>query len=273
MGGSSSRDSSVPKAAKSSDVLHASDIRFEYEPLEEDEVGIVYIVTNNYRYDENMALRDHGVDLKKMKSFFTGLVDKYYVVPAQNRTRENFISTCKYLAEWSKYPATCKRIIIYFAGHGSNGHITMEADVKDSTNRNVTINEILSLFRTEACKHMLKLFLFDACCNAHSVVCEEGSNELVACAASEGYSAQSDPYVGGYWTNELSLMLDENQGSDILTVLENVKRKMENKKYPLYDQTGKFVACTNLSPSFKSGLLETEKVYFPKKGAFMYVHT
>ena len=274
MGGSSStsRDSTVVKDAKSSDILHASDIRFDYEPLE-DEVGIVYIVTNNYRYDDKMALRDHGVDLKKMKGFFNGLVDKYYVESAQNRTRENFINTCKYLAQWSKYPSSCKRIIIYFAGHGSNCHIIMEADARDSTNRKITINEILSIFRTETCKKMVKIFLFDACCNVQNVVCEEGNNELVACAASEGYSAQSDPYVGGYWTNELNLMLDENRDIDILTVLECVKRKMENKKYPLYDSTGAFVTCTNLSPSFKSGLLETEKVFFPRKGMCMYVVT
>lgn len=267
MGGSSSTLSSTESIARnvaSSDVVHASDIRFDYEPLT-DEVGVVYIVTNNYRYDDKMALRDHGVDLKKMNRFFNSLFEKYYIVSAQNRTRMNFMNTCKYLATYSDYPASCKRIIVYFAGHGSNGYVSMETDSKSPKTENVTINEILSEFRTETCKEMVKIFLFDACCNAQNVVCEEGSNELVACAASEGCNAMSDPYVGGYWTHELYLMLDEKQDCDILTVLELVKDKMEKKQYPLYNN-GDLKGCTNLSPSYKSGLLKTEKLSFPKKG-------
>ena len=262
MGGGSScdRTTSIP-----CDDL--SDISFDYKPLT-NEVGVVYVVTNDYHYDAKMVLRDHGVDRKNMERFFDNTIEKYYVMTAQNRTREKFISTLQYLANWPNYPPSCKRIIVYFAGHGSDGYITMEKDVKTASS-DVKINEILSIFRTDIGKKMVKLILLDACCNVQDVACEEGSNELVACAASEGFAAESDPCIGGYWTHELRLMLTEKQDCDLVTVLQSVKNKMEkDTKYPLYKK-GKYMGLTNLSPSFKNGLVEPEKNFCRQKGMYM----
>lgn len=242
----------------------SSDISFQDKPLT-DEVGVVYIVTNDYRDDEDMqTLRACEVDLIRMKKFFNSLVDKYYVVTAQNRNREDFVRTLIYLATWPNYPVCCRRIIVYFSGHGRNGYITMEKNANKRTN--ITINDILLQFRTEICRRMVKIILLDACCTAEEVICERGYNELVACAASKGHTSQSDPFIGGYWSNDLCLMLESEQDCDFVTVLELVKEKMEKKSYPLYNQNKELHGTTNLSPSFKSGLLETEKIYFEKKG-------
>ena len=264
----------VPGTASRSDETRqtTSDILFDDQSLT-DKAGVVYIVANDYRYDDEMALRYCGVDLQKMRKFFDNRLDKYYIVTSQNRTRENFINTLKYLAAWSKYPPSCKRIIIYFSGHGSAGHITMEKDAKKAnSSEGVEINEMLSIFRTEIGKKMVKIILLDACCNTQSVNCEEGSNELVACAASKGYTSQSDE-GGGYWTHQLLLGLTEKEDCDLVTVLQYVKREMEYRKtYPVYNKNGE-LEFTTFSPSFKNGLLETEKIFFRRKGMYIsYVY-
>ena len=258
----------APRVARNTELQpRASDIQFSSKPLK-DEVGVVYVVTNDYRYDPTMKLRDHGVDLNRIKHVFENSLDKYYVEVRQNRTRDTFINTLEYLAAYEKqkkYPPSCKRIIIYFAGHGWGEHITMEEDAKNpAVTKKVEISEMLSILRKIGVK-MAKIILLDACCGVKEGICEEGSNELVACAASKDHCAESDPDSGGgYWTNELHLKLIEDN-CDLVSALEFVKTKMKDKPYPSFDRTGKYVGMEKkFLPSFESGLLET--VYFPLKG-------
>ena len=205
-------------------------ILFPFDPLDK-EVGIVYIVTNDYHADLKAALRDNGIDSQHVKNLFSNLEDKYHITTAQSVTYNKFVATCEYLSRY-KYPDTCKRIIIYFGGHGScdavGEYITMEADAKqNSKGPKVYIKDILSYFRNETCRDMERIILLDACCGVKQIKCED--NELVACANSENCEAQSLPWIGGYWTNELWLLFKEKESYDFKILLDDVEVALKKK--------------------------------------------
>ena len=114
--------------------LDASDIKLTKEDFNGSEVGVVYLLTNDYHAEDKAAIRDHGKDRQRMTAFFESCVDRYVVKPHTNATAKRFLATCRSLAN-CKYPEHCDRIIIYFAGHGKDGYITME---KDYSNANIS---------------------------------------------------------------------------------------------------------------------------------------
>ena len=57
-----------------------SHISFHHSPLTEQDVGVVYIVTNDY-HSEGRALRDHGVDFKNMSNFLVILLTSTMLRP------------------------------------------------------------------------------------------------------------------------------------------------------------------------------------------------
>ena len=222
----------------------SSHVSFELEPLD-DHVGVVYIVTNDYHGDDaRMAIRDQGRNCKRMKNFFYYLVDKYHITPAQNTTYDKFVATCKYIANWPKYKTSCKRIIIYFSGHGNGDYISMEEDRRTHGKRRVNINDILKWFRGDStCANMQKILLLEACYRTDNIKCEE--NELVACAASsEGYDAESFPATGGLWTQEFWTLSNSKKSYDLVKLLQDVKDAMKSKN-------------RNQVPSFKNELGES----------------
>ena len=97
--------------------------------------GIAFIVINNYRgapgkelCEPEKALRDYGIlDFNTVNRFFDNLVDKYHITIMHDVIRTRFIATCKYLADnTNRESSDCKRIIIYFSGHGDDSRILME---------------------------------------------------------------------------------------------------------------------------------------------------
>ena len=260
--------------------LEASDIEFERRGFVGNEVGVVYIVSNDYHSEENTALHDHGKDSKNMENFFSECEDNFYVASVRSATSKKFLATCEYLAldrsaeRYQAYPECCDKIIIYFAGHGKNGYIIMEKDYSDpdlssnsrsrrnkevSERSKISIEDILSIFRKNETMKMSRVLLLDACCSAENINCEE--NELVACAASDSCSALSYPYTGGCWTKELCGMFDnEMQNCDIEELLNSVKNKMNETLYPCPDGSG----AKYLFPSFRKGNL-TKKIIFKKR--------
>ena len=186
----------------------SSYISFDHNPLSESEnyTGVAFIVSNDYHGEPGCTLRDYGLDFKNMKHVFDNLVDKYHVTVAHSATYSKFIATCKYLADYKpEYPKCCKRIIIYFSGHGGDGYIRMERDAMHPDRSNVKIIEILNFFRNDKCKDMERILLLDACCSAEDIECE--GNELVACATSKGRPAESFPWTGGLWTKKFGIFL------------------------------------------------------------------
>lgn len=63
---------------------------------------------------------------------------------------------------YHSYPSTCKRILVYFSGHGSDGFLAMQ------DGSHTRIEDIVNCFKTgisksETVPHMVKMFFFDAC--------------------------------------------------------------------------------------------------------------
>ena len=254
-----------------SDISKRTSVRFT---IEEDKVGVVYIVENDYHSQMNAALRNHGKDSKNMEKLFSyDIEDNYCVVSGRNVTSTEFLSVCRNLANFEDYPKDCDKIIIYFSGHGKDNYIIMERDystIKNSTTRSnpeeeiyedtlVKIDKILALFRDQPSTKK-RILLLDACCCADSeYVCEE--NELVACAGSDKFGAMSTAETGGYWTKEFCYQLNEGKHCDILNLLESVQEKMNSTLY-WYLVDGK-KKTTNLFPTLNNKL--QEKISFKKK--------
>ena len=188
------------------------------------------------------------LDFNTVNRFFDNLVDKYHVTTVHDAIHNRFIATCKYLAD-NTYPRSCKRIIIYFSGHGYNESIQME------NYRGVKIAEILSYFHNENCREMERILLLDAPCSAENIKCEP--NELVACASSRG--RHPDPrflWTGGLWTKKIwkLMMLTGKLTNNLVTSLENVLEDMKGQE----DEDVQI-------PSIKNEIPENQKIIFTCK--------
>ena len=274
--------------------LDASDIDFSYEPLNGDEVGVVYIVSNDYHSEERMALSADLArsNLQKMVSFFTDQCDKYYVEAKKSATSKKFLATCKYLADFENYPKNCNKIIIYFSGRGKGNHIIMEKDYsikisangwtareKEKVDKNsiVTIENILSIFRGQVhhdrgkdveekkMEKISRILLLDACCSAESEsICKE--NELVACAGSDKSNAMNEYHTCGLWTKELCECKELSEGNHctIENLLDIVQQKMKKNLY-VVDADG---TTEHLFPSYRSNLRQ-QKIMLQKKSMYI----
>ena len=246
----------------------ASDIDFNSRDFVGNEVGVVYIVCNDYesQRERRMAMGNHGKDFNNMKKFFNvNCNDKYYVEPHKCATAKRFLDTCKYLANPPReYPKNCDRIIIYFSGHGQNDqYILMEPDFSSNKSDRevheeckIHIEKILATFRNSP--KMSRIILLDACCSATGIKCEE--NELVAAAASDGTSAWGSPDTGGFWTDELCLQFGKIEPGDsvgINALLEVVQSTMNQSSYCEYRNITKKISATING--------ELKDIYFMKK--------
>ena len=258
-----------------------SDISFNRKPIAETtNVGVVYIVGNDYHTQKDSVLRS-GVtaDCQKMIQFFNFCEDNYYVEAKENVTAKRFLAACKCLANYEKYPPCCDRIIIYFAGHGGIRHIKLDVDYSD-INKNeieyekeererfekqekerlekeskIDIEDILKVFRNQAIKKKMSIILLlDACCKADSVKCEE--NELVASPASAALQSSRgvcDDDYNGYWTEALCTTFGAtNERCHIVDLLKKMQEKIK----------GLFPDENRLLPSFQQRL--KREIYFKK---------
>ena len=250
------------------------DISFHHKAITEREVGVVYVVYNDYHTKESLAFLYRGLeaDCVNIERFFDICDDEYYVVSKRSVTAKRFLITCEHLANHTeRYLPCCNRIIIYFAGHGYGDCIVLDDDcasVKDeggkkSDNKtlirgSIKIEDILVKFREKRVTgKMPVILLLDACCNAQLVNCEE--NELVASAASEKSKAKTSPH-GGYWTNTLYTVFNTSNGQyNIVDLLRNVEERI-NGMYP--------EEATTLYPTFKHNL--KREICF-KKSMYIFI--
>ena len=97
-----------------------------------DERGVAFIVSNRASEDD-----------KNMEELFKEV--KFDVHVRNNVTAKQFLATCEYLARYEEYPSTCKMIVIYFSGHGSNGFISMKPE-KDHDGR-IHVLDLRAMFK------------------------------------------------------------------------------------------------------------------------------
>jgi len=212
-----------------------------------DERGVAFIVSNRASEDD-----------KNMEELFKEV--KFDVHVRNNVTAKQFLATCEYLARYEEYPSTCKMIVIYVSGHGSNGFISMKPE-KDHDGR-IHVLDLRAMFKNT---NIARVFLYDTCRgsnsdygytskagittnfkrpsrsnttgnNFESVNHASQGNDLVAYSTSEYFQAYSDK-DGGSWTKTLVLQLRKLKDVDICSVLHKVNGLMKYKKHPFPDGT------------------------------------
>lgn len=152
----------------------------------------------------------------------------YKVYQRKNATKKEFISWCKLVAEY-KYPETCKRIVVYFSGHGKDGAIQMQ------DGDTVAIEDVISHFKpdianNDSLSRMVKMFFIDACRGGEEEVgypipkaaivfkCQTVSSEaniFVAYASPPSYKSYGS-YSGSRWTTCLIEALQKSKVEDNL---------------------------------------------------------
>ena len=240
-----------------------SDILFHHKAITGREVGVVYIVYNDYHTNKDLVLRGLEADCVNIERFFDACDDEYYMVPKRSVTAKRLLTTCEYLANYTgRYLPCCDRIIIYFAGHGGDNYIRLDEDCSDVKKGNeggkkseakrekeskVDVEDILAVFRNKGITEKMSIILLlDACCNAKTVKCEK--NELVASAASEKSKALSNWY-GGYWTNVLYTVFNAtNERYNIIDLLKDVEERIKDM---FYNKNGEVI---ELYPTFQQEL-------------------
>ena len=224
--------------------------------LDKDTIGVALLVSNDYstlKEVQDLPFTHSDTDnLEKLFKEFT-----YLVYRRKNVSIKEFVSCYKALADF-KYPLTCKRILVYFSGHGDDGALLMQDGGK------VQIESVISSFKihianNETLAEMAKLFFFDACRGSHrdegysksakpdnEITClgrvpKEG-NTLVAYASTRYHVSYGGP-AGSRWTTWLIKALRESEErDDVCNVLTGANIMMRNEPNQHCFQTAEFIS-------------------------------
>ena len=231
-------------------------------------VGVALLVSNGYQREKELKFVHE--DTNKMERVFKRF--SYAVYRKKNVTDKEFRSCYRDLADHS-YPSTCKRILVYFSGHGSDGVLAMQ------DGSHTRIEDIINCFKTgitksETVPHMVKMFFFDACRGSEEDLgypnSKGDSNDtawigripkeggmLVAYASTPLHKSYETP-SGSRWTNYLVQALEESEEDhDVFKVLTRANELMEKHTKPT---SGGILFQTS---EFTSNLKEL--VYFKKE--------
>ena len=202
-------------------------------------VGVALLVSNDYkgRKDE---LRFVHKDTDNMEQLFKGF--GYAVYRKKNVSTWDFMLCYKKLAEF-KYPPTCRRILVYFSGHGGNDGALLMQD-----GGRIKAEDMISCFKIHISANvtlaeMAKMFFFDACRGSQKdhgyIPKSSGETDWMKRVPKEGgvlIAYASTPYhisygnaSGSRWTNCLVRALKESRDNDdvcrVLTSANILMRK------------------------------------------------
>ena len=225
--------------------------------VDNNSVGVALLVSNDYTspLSTQKGLRFTHTDTDNLAQLFKEFT--YAVYRKKNVSVEEFVSCYKALAEF-KYPPTCKRILVYFSGHGEDGVLLMQDDGK------VNIEDMISCFKVHVANNsrlakVVKMFFIDACRGLQrddgyrmkakandEITClkrvpKEG-NTLVAYASTRYHVSVGDA-TGSRWTNCLVKALRESKESDdVCNVLTDANIAMRKEPYQHCFQTAEFTS-------------------------------
>ena len=210
-------------------------------------VGVALLVSNDYKGIVNVAeLEFVHQDSVKMEQMFKHRLS-YTVYRKKNVTGYDFVSYYEKLAKHS-YPSMCKRILVYFSGHGSSDRDLLMQDKTE-----VKIADMIDCFKKSTCSKesagMVKMFFFDICRGSRQDLGYKGGDEtkwrisipkeggmLFAYASTPDHVAYGNS-SGSRWTNCLVQALEKSKDDDdalhVLTSANILMRKEVEKK----DQT------------------------------------
>ena len=243
------------------------------------DVGVAFVVSIDYSGHPGAQLSFTHKDSESLACLFKKDF-AYEVYHLTNISKSYFLSCCKSLAAY-QYPPSCKRIFVYFSGHGTEEKLIFLDD--QGSQQDVLIEFVISLFKPTIAKNatlakMARLFFIDACRGtgkeAGVLVPKGGSmsdrglrivsdeaNIFVAYASPLSYKAYGVA-TGSWWTTCL------------LEVFENLK--VEHSVYDILTKTHKLMAEKSSenaellqTPEFKSTILSS--VYFKKEAQEMKI--
>ena len=201
-----------------------------------DAIGLAIVLSNDYQYTHLIPLTGTHTDTRRMNATLKEL--RYAVVCKHNLTKMQIISLITEAIGIS-FPVNIRRIIFFFAGHGTGGNFlyTQEGD-------KLKLDVLIKMFLADNSPHLVdipKLFFIDACrgnsINRGHVIApmittrggksvdtvrlpSEG-NYLLAYSTMPNHQSYEVKGKGGVWTTSLSEKLLTTDAS-ILDVLTEV---------------------------------------------------
>ena len=240
--------------------------------IDRNTVGVALLVSNDYStLGTNEELSFTHRDADNLEQLLKNKFD-YIVYRKKNISGKEFESYQKTLSEF-KYPSTCRRLIVYFSGHGVDGSLLMQdGDIVQVDNlvtffdpeiasNEIMLIEVAKIFLIDA--YSLKVEKVDDCPLASAkpqgrITClrriPKVFNILVAYACTQ-YRSASEVSIGRRWSNCLVKTLRESRERDdicgILTKANQLIRELPGGQYH------------NVVADFTSNL--TREVYFKHK--------
>ena len=220
-------------------------------------VGVALLVSNDYTTLKTVgSLSFTHRDTDNLVQLFKEFT---YAVYRRKNVSAEFVTCYKALAEF-KYPPTCKRILVYFSGHGKDGALVMQDGEK------VKIEDMISCFKIHVANNstlagVVKMFFIDACRGSQrddgyymkampddEITCLERvpkeGNTLVAYASTRYHVSFGDA-TGSQWTNCLVKALRESKESDdVCTILTDTSIMMRKVPNQHYFQTAEFTTIS-----------------------------
>ena len=235
-------------------------------------VGVALLVSNDYKTIKGVSdLSSTHTDAKNMEQAFKELT--YATIRIKNASSDEFVSCYNNLADY-KYPTTCKRILLYFSGHGDDGTLLMQDGLK------VNIDDVVSRFKINVAGNrslatIAKMFFFDACRGPRrdsgygirtakpddEITClrkvpKEG-NMLIAYASTRFHVSYESP-SGGRWTKCLiKAIRDSKESDDVLHILTEANIMMNKEPNCHCFQTAEFTSSLVGHVNFKREAIKT----------------
>lgn len=229
----------------------AVEIRVDETTVDESTVGVALLISNDYVNTAEKPLKSIHQEADKLGKLFEEF--GYVVYKRRNVSKQALSSYCRKLSEYA-YQPSCRRIVVYFSGHGDDGILQMQ------DGNVVMIDEIINRFKpftagNDVMGFMTRVFLFDSCRGGeedYGYTWEKDSqskkppnqiscikklpyegNTLVAYASTQYYPSYFDPDKGSFWTRCLIEALEKSKETDslctILTMANGLLSQMENE--------------------------------------------
>jgi len=258
---------------------------FDFVEVSPSDLGVSLFVSNDYgglSKDVEEMFHTHKGSECMMKLFEENFMYKVY--QRKNISQKEFINCCKQLAEF-RYPQHCRRIFVYFAGHGGEGTLLSQ------NGELISVDDMLQLFKPNIANNpslvnIAKLFFIDACRGnrrdsgyyliTQNLVVQKSpldfirvptvANFFVAYASSCGFVSYGD-LAGGCWTQNLIQALQESKVEDnIFTVLTTAcKAVTQDTDNGQYLQTPQFISSLTEEVHFKREALQLKWKFGPGK--------
>lgn len=199
-------------------------------------VGAALIVSNSYGTTLS-SLPGTRQDAVRMTRFLKDC--QYKVYRRHNITKNQFVTLYEQLAN-HEYPTTCRRLVVYFAGHGNNGTLILQ------DGQSISINDMMAKFKPAGANNptlgnMAQIFIIDACRGNQTdpgypnrsgppmrinlnAAYPNDANMIVAYSTMPEH-VNTENATGGTWTSCLLERL-RNSDEDLLGILIQVNRRM-----------------------------------------------